>query len=203
MRRFLSISFQLLIILLALMLLFSITLWGLSRFWWGYTLEDYSFADLLGLGLVRFWQDGAGLGIIGCTTVMAVYYLMNWLTGFWNLKARQEAVARDIEKKAVERAEDMRAELEAAVTMSNEDISRRLNEWQTDLAVANKEILEREKKVVAYLRELKALREIHARYELERLMIRQRARQALDELSLNEPVIGKVKRLVRKIVKLS
>lgn len=88
--------------------------------------------------------------------------------------------------------------IDAAVTRPNEDISRRLNAWQTHLAVANRELLEREKKVNAYLTELKALREIHARYELERLMIRQRARQALDE-----PVLGKVKRLVRKIVKLS
>ena len=203
MRRFLSISFQLLVILSVLMLLFSAVLWGLSRSWWGYTLEEYSFADLLGLGLVRFWQDGAGVGIIGCVVVMAAYYLLNWLTDFWNLKARQRAVAQDIEKKTAQRAEAMLADLETAVARSNEDTSKRLAEWQTRLAVAHREILEREKKVNAYLAELKALRELHARYEVDRLMVRQRAQQALDELSLDEPAIEKVKRLVQKIVKLS
>ena len=203
MRRFLSISFQLLIILSVLMLLFSSVLWGLSRFWWGYALEEYSFADLLGLGLVRFWQDGAGVGIIGLTAVMATYYFLNWLTGFWNLKARQKAVVRDIEKKAAERAKAMRADLETAVARSNDDTSKRLTEWQTRLAVAHRKILEREKKVNAYLAELKALRELHGRYEMDRLMIRQKARQALDELSLDDPVIGKAKRLVKKIAKLA
>ena len=203
MRRFLSISFQLLIILSVLMLLFSAVLWGLSRFWWGYALEEYSFADLLGLGLVRFWQDGAGFGIIGCTAVLAAYYLLTWLADLWNLKARRKAVAQDIEKKVAERVEVLRAELAEAVARSNEDMSKRLTEWQTRLAVAHREILEREKKVDAYLTEMKALREHRARYEMDRVMLRQKARQALDELSLEEPVIGKVKRLVKKVAKLA
>lgn len=145
----------------------------------------------------------ASSGIVGCVVVMAAYYLLNWLTDFWNLKARQKTLAQDIEKKAADRAEAMRAELEVTVAKSNEDMSKQLTNWQTRLAMDHREILEREKKVGAYLAELKALREVHARYELERLMIRQKARQALDELSLEEPVIGKAKRLVKKIAKLA
>lgn len=97
----------------------------------------------------------------------------------------------------------MRAELEAAVAKANEETVRELKGWETTLTVINREVLEREKKVRVYLKELKDLRDLHARYKMERLGVRQRARQVLDELSREDPVIGKARRLVKKIIKLT
>jgi hypothetical protein len=202
-RGFLGTALQLLLTLSFLLLLFSVLLWGLACFWWGYALENYTFIDLLVFGLLRFWQDGPGGTILGVTAAMAAYCMLGWLTDFWNLKNKRKTVNRDIESRATDLAAKMRKDIEAQVIQTHKAAAAELRGWENRLAEEREDLAAREKKVDAYLEELKALRGSHARYDMEFQEIRRRAQQAHNALSREAPMVGEAKMLIEKIVQMA
>jgi len=203
MRRVVSVALQLGIMLLVLMLLFSGILWCLARYWWEYGLRDFSFLDMLVLGLVRFWENGPGVYFIAGCVGFGFVFALQWLTDLWKLKEKREAFGRDVENLAEELAESMRQSMEARVLKAHEKAAIDLRRWNDELIAHQEELHEREQKVDAYLKELKALRSRHTHYALEREEIRHRAKQALDALSRDTPVVGEARRLVKKVIQLA
>ena len=203
MRRVLSVILQLGIMLLVLLVLFSGVLWCLARYWWGYDLKDFSFLDMLVLGLVRFWENGPGTYVAAVCAVMGFVFALQWLTDLWKLKKKREAVGRDVENRAKELAESMRQGVEARVLKAHEKAAVDLRRWNDELIAQQEELHAHEQKVDAYLKELKALRSRHTHYALEREEIRHRAKQALDALSRDVPVVGEARRLIKKVIQLA
>lgn len=202
-RGFVHGCFRFLLFLLALFLVFSVILWGMARYWWGYGVEDVTFVGLVWMGLVRFWLDGPGWHLAGACFAVGLFFALEWISGLLNLKAKQQAAGHEIEKRAAALSGAMRSKIEAEVVTSLEREDERLSRWCTQLAVEHREVKNREEKVDAYLGELKALRSQHAHYEFNRLAIRHKAQQALEALTRETPCIGEAKRLLKKIVKLA
>jgi uncharacterized membrane protein YgaE (UPF0421/DUF939 family) len=184
-------------------LIYTLLCTGVVWLLWGDVLNKYTFLTFLGAGYLRFWEYGVGFGFLGVIVTIIVSFLCLWLNGRWDLKAKQAAVGRDVEKRSAALAASMRAAMEAEIAKSNEDAKIRLQQWQSRLAIEEREFRKREQKVDDYRKELKAIRELHKRYACNHEIIRQRGYRALEVLEREEPCIGEAKRLVRKIIKLA
>ena len=184
-------------------LLYTLLCTGVVWLLWRDALDKYTFLTFLGGGYLHFWEYGIGFWFVSVLVIIVVSFICIWLNDRWDLKAKQAAADRDVEKRAAALAASMRAAMQSEIAKTNEDATIRLQQWQSRLALAEREFRKREDKVDDYRKELKAIRELHKRYAWNHEIIRQRGERALEVLGRDEPCIGEAKRLIRKIIKLA
>lgn len=145
-------------------LLFSGVLWALGR-WLEKGSGELSAAGWIWLGLLHFWYDGPGWYVVGACAVLLLSHLLGVRSDRLALKAKQEAVARDIERRAKTLAETMRQEIDAKVKQENKEQAyalklweERMNDYKEKLTQKTRELEKRERKTKAAETEFYALR---------------------------------------------
>lgn len=113
-------------------MLFSGVLWALGR-WLEKGSEQLSATSWIWFGLLHFWYDGPGWYMVGACAVLLLSHWLEVRSDRLALKAKQEAVCRDIEQRAKALAETMRQEIDAAVKSENQKRTDALQLWKEQM----------------------------------------------------------------------